>query len=502
VNRKDQIKKAHTDSSKLIPFVDIKSILIIAIACCISGVYAVDTATNNMSYIDNGIMRLGIDLDLGGAITYLADSKEKINIVNNFDWGRQIQMSFYSGPIPYTPNEKQPHSNWVGLGWNPIQSGDHFNNRSKIIDYHKDVNRLYVKCIPMHWPLNNEPAHCTFESWIKLKDNTAQIRCRINNHRRDKTQYQARDVEQPAIYTNGPYHRLITYTGNRPFTFDDLTQIDHTWPADDVRKKSLLVWENWIATENWTALVRDDNWGLGVWSPGIFDYTGGFSGNAKARGRGGSKNPQTGYMSPLGIEILDHNIQYEYSYVLILGTVDEIRQYVYDNEKSQLLPDYQFNDDRQHWYYKNCNDAGWPINGNLLIPLEKNDPQLISPLMFFQAKDMPKLYIRAAYYVSQENAVFYWKNNDDSNIPQLCLPFAYQLKKLHGRVYWKNYGDKDFSGDKKVVFEIKSDGKYHTYELDLTSSASYKGAIVSLRFDPPDKCKKGDYIKIKSLSYR
>ena len=48
-----------------------------------------------MEYIDNGVIKLGVNLALGGAITYLAESKTGKNIVNNWDWGRQIQMSFY-----------------------------------------------------------------------------------------------------------------------------------------------------------------------------------------------------------------------------------------------------------------------------------------------------------------------------------------------------------------------------------------------------------------------
>ena len=105
-----------------------------------------------MKYIDNGTIKLGVSLDLGGAITYIADSKTKKNIINNWDWGRQIQMSFYSGPNPFTPNGKQPSRTWAGLGWNPIQTGDYAGNRSKLVEHRNDGKQLYVKCIPMQWP--------------------------------------------------------------------------------------------------------------------------------------------------------------------------------------------------------------------------------------------------------------------------------------------------------------------------------------------------------------
>ena len=147
-----------------------------------------DSDSAQMSYLDNGHIRIGINLALGGSISYLAESKDKINIINNHDWGRQIQMSFYSGPNPFTPNGKQPSETWKFLGWNPIQTGDYAGHRSRVTDHRNDGKIIYVKCIPMQWPLDNEPGECTFESWIRLRDNTVSVRSRINNRRSDKTQ--------------------------------------------------------------------------------------------------------------------------------------------------------------------------------------------------------------------------------------------------------------------------------------------------------------------------
>ncbi len=65
---------------------------------------------SKMSYIQNAYIKVGIDLSLGGAITYIADTKKQINLINNFDWGRQVQMSFYSGPVPYEPGNKKAHA--------------------------------------------------------------------------------------------------------------------------------------------------------------------------------------------------------------------------------------------------------------------------------------------------------------------------------------------------------------------------------------------------------
>jgi hypothetical protein len=422
-----------------------------------------------MSYLDNGNIRVGINLELGGSITYLAEATEKINIINNHDWGRQIQMSFYSGPNPFTPNGKQPSKTWAGLGWNPIQSGDYTGNRSDVVEHHNDGNMLYVKCVPMQWPLDKEPGECTFETWIRLEKNTAFVRSRINNKRSDKTQYSGRGQELPAVYTNGPWYRLMSYTGDKPFTGDTLSRFRKTWTSfEDVDGDP---WENWLATENWAALVDDNNWGLGVFKPDTYSFKGGFFG---VPGKGESKDAPTGYISPIQNEILDHNIQYEYEYRLILGTLEEIRRYAYEHSAQKSLPDYRFEKDRQHWIYRNAVDTGWPIEGKLHVKLERNDPQLIGPTGFWLARDVPRIFIHAACRTHDTNA----------------------------RLYWKTREENSFTNKKSVSFSLHPDGQYHIYEIDLSSCQHYKGAITGLRLDPVTTGKEGDYIEIKSISCR
>jgi hypothetical protein len=73
------------------------------------------------AWLDNGVIRVGADLELGGAITWLGPSGTEKNLINNHDWGRQIQMSFYSGPVPFEPDGKKPDEHWKQLGWNLVE---------------------------------------------------------------------------------------------------------------------------------------------------------------------------------------------------------------------------------------------------------------------------------------------------------------------------------------------------------------------------------------------
>jgi len=159
--------------------------------------------------------------------------------------------------------------------------------------------------------------------------------------------------------------------------------------------------------------------------------------------------------------------------VLIVGTLDEIRKHVYDHAKRPAPANYRFAADRQHWYYLNATDTGWPIRGELNVLLEGEDPQLIGPPDFWQAKDAPRLQIEAACRVKQPNAQIFWKRHDDDK----------------------------FTPNKSVSFALKPDGEYHIYDIDLSASAEYRGAITGLRFDPTPSGVKGDWIKIRSISF-
>jgi len=422
-----------------------------------------------ISYLDNGQIRIGVNLNLGGSITYLSSVREDRNIINSHDWGRQIQMSFYSGPVPFEPNGKKPASSWASLGWNPIQSGDCYGYRSRVIEHRNENQQLYVKCIPMQWPLKNEPGECNFETWIHLENNTALVRCRINNHRSDRTQYPGKHQEQPAVYTNGPWYRLMTYTGDKPYTGEKLTRIKNVWRSFEDAPDG--IWELWLATENWAALLREDDQGVGIWNPGCYSFIGGFH---STPGVGGPQDAPTGYIAPVHYDILDHNIQYEYNYVLIVGSLREIRDYVYAHAAPQSLPDYHFEKDRQHWFYRHALDTGWPIRGELHLKLDQQNPQLLGPMGFWQAEDVPVLYLRAAFKTSQNQA----------------------------RLFWKTHADQTFDNKKSILFTIQPDGEYRTYRIDLSGHPEYKGAIIRLRLDPPQKPGPDDWLKIKSLSYK
>lgn len=411
-----------------------------------------------MSWLDNGTVRLGVDLNIGGAITWLSRSGSDENVINSADWGRQVQMSYYSGPVPFIVGKKKPAKHWAHLGWNPIQAGDDFGNGSKILDHKNDGKSLYVKCVPMQWPLENVPGECAFEIWLELDGSAVRARCRLSNARTDHTPYPGRSQELPAAYTNAPLHRIMTYSGERPFSGGKLTEIK--------AKNAEEGWGQWFATEGWSALVNDENWGLGVWSPSCVRFTGGFSGMP---GSGGPKDAPCGYLAPVRFEILDHHIVHEYRYELILGTLDEIRDRIARHKQPPVAPAWKFTADRQGWYYRGATDTGWPVKGELNVRSESHDPQVLSPYFFCHATDAPVLVLDAAFKTTEGQA----------------------------EVFWADLATGGFSGAHSMRFPIVGDGEFHEVRVRLADSPEYRGAIVQLRLDPMNE--PGGSVRLRSV---
>jgi hypothetical protein len=410
-----------------------------------------------LSFLDNGVIRVGVDLEQGGAITWVSASGSERNVINAHDRGRQIQLSFYSGPQPFGA----AHPDWKNWPWNPIGTGDVYGHASTVVKHTNDGKTLYTRSIPLQWALNNVPGECTFETWITLDGATARVRNRLTNRRPDTTQYRAFDQELPALYTIGKLHRLFTYDGDRPYTQAPLRQVENDGPP----------WTSWKATEHWAALLDNDGWGLGIYHPNLFSFIGGFHGKPDT---GGPTDDPTGYIAPVRQEILDHNIVYDYDYVLILGKLETIRAYATIHRPRDTRPDYVFAHDRQHWTYVNAHDAGWPLQGALRVHLDQNDPQMIGPEQWWSADSVPHLTLRAAFHTHQKRA----------------------------ELFWSLLGKPGFAAARSLNFDVIPDGQYHTYTLDLAAVPTYTGTITGLRFDPVPTGEKGDYADITSLSWR
>ncbi len=280
--------------------------------------------------IDNDTLILKLDLTRGGAISYLSLSGSTRSIVNIADEGRYIQQSYYAGKSLDRRAEGQSPS-WSPWSWNPIQVGDSYRNRAEILDFKKNGDTLYVKCIPMLWDMNNRPAEAEMEQWTILKGNVLTVRNRLTCHRTD-TIYQEgilNDQELPAVYPISALKNLYSYFGDQPFTGASLSN-----PA--TVNLSSGFWGTYVnnsVTENWMAYVDDTLWGIGVYNPICSNFLAGMAGEPG----GEAISNSTSYIAPVKKEILNKNSVYEYEYYLVVGTIDEIRAKIYQIHSSNPL---------------------------------------------------------------------------------------------------------------------------------------------------------------------
>ncbi len=401
---------------------------------------------NGLDVLDNGQIKVGVDSRYGGAITYLS-TKTGINMVNNYDRGRQIQIGIYGGPVPFNPPGVEQFPAWSGIGWNPIQAGDFYNNVSRILAYEKRDNLIYVKTLPKFWPLNNYDGEAVIEHWIRLSGNVVKVHARVTLSRADKKQYDARDQEFPCLYLNSSFKRSWRYTGSEPFT-----------NADKQLKIAPFDMVNVRATEPWVALTRDDNFGVGLYSPKNFFFREAFFGNEFSDNEAGSN---ASYIAATPFAVLDHNSVSDFDYELIVGHINDIRSYVYAQPRPDTGPNYRFTDSRLNWHMVETNDTGLPINKYIQINLNGvGSQQLKSPAVSWRGKDNPKVYVRAAFAL---------KGGQDSY-----------------RFHWQNLEDPDFqgSGNRIKDFKIINDGQFHTYEIDLAGTTWLSSHIRQVMFRP------------------
>ncbi len=413
-----------------------------------------------MTFLDNGEVRIGIDLALGGAVTHISSKDHAGNLINSADLGRQIQMSHYSGPWPFVVGDVKPNPAWAGLGWNPIQTGDCYMNPSKVVEHRNTGLELYVKCIPMQWPLNNVPGDCTFETWTTLDGPVIHMRYRCTNQRADQTPYRPCPQELPAVYTISRLWRLMSYTGDKPFTGDALTHVTNDW-------RKPWPWTRFVATERWAALVDDTGWGLGVFKDDGGEFHGGAHGDARSDD---PKHGSTAYVAPIHVENFDHNIVYEHRTDFMVGRLTDIRRH-FNGAATRTAPAWHFVSDRQHWVVRDATDQGFPLKGEWRIEFGARTPRLESPTQSWRAE----------------------------SAPTVDLEIAYTGQATTARILWKRLDDPKFDVRKSLPFELKPDGSIHTYHLDLASSPEYRGLMIGLAIDPVSVPRPDEEIAIKSI---
>lgn len=425
--------------------------------------------TDTLITLDNGIVFLGIDTSRGASVGGFGPSGGP-NYANIHDFGREIQVSYYTGPAPYNPPGCDQPPSYAGFPYNPIGAGDYYGNPARIlsINVSSDNTSAIVTSIPAQWACNNTPAEGILVKTITLVGNVAEVSAVLTLNRPDRTIYPPFQQELPAVYVTGSLCSLWAYTGNNPYTNDTATQLV---PPDPQNGITLRVPEQWLAY-----LLPDNSAGIGLWHPdstvfAAMRYNSSFEGCV-----GGPYDDVTGYISARYAETLDWNIRYEYNYSLVWGSLTDIRSYATMKKNTGISNSgirWNFSNDRQHFTTTNCNSS-WPMIDNAItLTLPDNDPNFISGFAWWKAEDVPKIYVTCAYSTTQHDTT---------------AQIFYLREDMNG-----------FDGNHVVTFTIIADGTFHTYAVSMTSAYQYTGVMTQFRFDPVIAGMPGAYVNISSI---
>jgi hypothetical protein len=408
--------------------------------------------TDSVLTTDNGIIKLKLDLTRGGAISYISSSGSTVNLVNIHDEGRYIQQSYYAGtPVNRQVDGQSPA--WSPWSWNPIQVGDSYNNRAKILSYWQHGDTLYTKCIPMQWDMDNMPAQAVMEQWNILDSNAIKVHCKLTCERTDSIYAEnvADDQELPAVYPISSLDNLFTYTGNSPFTGDSLNNLP-------VVNLSSGFWGRYgNVSEHWMAFVDSSKWGMGVFNQNCVNFIAGMAGSPG----GQALDNSTSYIAPVKQVILNKNSVYEYNYDIIIGTVDQIRQYVYKvgyADTTISVAEWNFDTGLNGWSLAHSL-SGTVTDSSLTLNLTGADPYMVSP---------DNLNINASLY---KYLSFTMKNNT----PQTTAGF-----------FWATNTSPNFSAGLSLpsIPLVPNDSVFRTYIIDISNDTAWTGTINQIRLDP------------------
>lgn len=311
-------------------------------------------------YVEKDNLKVGADLAVGGTLTYLertsyngqtidevvledgtvyigVDAKSKpgaklysskVNLINTFDQGRQIQQSYYAN---VGSNIADTHDKMAALGlyeegrldesvekpykgygdngynralcdtadrdgyfwpYNPVQGGDVATNSSQIIDFSVSKNEIYIKVRAMDWAKGrraDKPLYGTvdggvttksyMENWYTIQNGTLFVKNRFIdwNGFTNMESVDKHSNELPAVYISHPLHNYVVYQGKQPWTNGELFYKGDLGAWTEAPQNDNQHLEDWFAWVNDDEMEDLGGFGVGMYIPNIITFHSGRS---------------------------------------------------------------------------------------------------------------------------------------------------------------------------------------------------------------------------------
>jgi len=267
--------------------------------CVVSLATAAIQVQAEWEYLDNGVVRIGVDRSRGACVGYFSESKTRRNLLNHKDTGRFVQQSYYGDP---------DGSDWNGKPWvyNPVQGGSCKMRPSKLLEFKRDqkAGTIVAKTMPRSWSGGKLCPEAIMEESIRLDGAVAHIRFRLTYTGED--QIGAPHQEMPAVFVDYALSNLVFMEEGK------LVRRVPGWPN-----------ETGTASEQWTAYLDDNDWGIGILTPGTPEFT-----SYRHRGHRdtGPEGTACSYVAPVRTLRLTKGLVLEHDVYLTIGTLEKIRE--------------------------------------------------------------------------------------------------------------------------------------------------------------------------------
>ncbi|MVM35232.1 hypothetical protein GO755_34745 [Spirosoma sp. HMF4905] len=337
--------------------------------------------------LDNGTIHVELWKNFGGSPAHISFSGGP-NLINQFDWGRGNGLTIYRGgrTRQVESEGKAVEPAWAtpegaGVGNNPIQVGDTFDNPAVVMAYGNDGTTHYIKVRMMNWAVQNDPTDVILEQWVRLDGRAVHVWTKLTHNRTgDQTQYPARSNEYPNFIVNAPLKYNARVAGDGNLTF--LTDWDQT-PVHQI--------------ENWTAMVPEasaDSLGVGLWREGSF---------ASSQFRYAPFDSATDeFANPANYNTSEQHITYDWNgvyyshHAFIVGTVTQIRAWANAQTDHRNTLSWKFNsrNGRGYFYWENAVDTGFPTPEDGMELTLSGGFRFYFPLVSLLASSVTTLWMR------------------------------------------------------------------------------------------------------------
>ncbi|MFM7181797.1 MAG: hypothetical protein ACKO2G_10095 [Verrucomicrobiales bacterium] len=261
---------------------------------------AKNQVASQTKFIENGQLKIGVDLTSGGSIFWFSELPADRNLLNHADRGRFIQQSYYG---------KKDGSVWAKKPWrwNPVQGGDYKGKPARLLEVKAEKESLYTHSIPVNWAGGQDIEDCRMEQRITLDDTMAKIRFRFVYSGQEN--HPPTHQELPAVFMDYALTDLVYYDGDTPWTNAPIKKDRPGWPNEQ-RKP----------TENWAGFVGADGRGVGVSFPGTDRIT-----TYRHPGPAGPKGGGCSYFAPIRTMAIGPGTDFRYEIALTIGSAEEMR---------------------------------------------------------------------------------------------------------------------------------------------------------------------------------